>query len=71
MKTLLGSTKTLSSPIAAIPLLGIAVDVTLRLKNVKDDKLKQIDPAIKVGGGLRALTLSDLMRVERHCSTVR
>ena len=53
MKTLLGSTKTLPSPIAAVPLLGIAVDVTMRLKNVKDDKLKQIDPTIKVGAGAR------------------
>ena len=71
MKTLLGSTKTLPSPIAAVPLLGIALDVTLRLKNVKDDKLKQVDLAIKVGEYLCPQTLSDVTRIERHYSTVR
>ncbi|KAI0657693.1 ARM repeat-containing protein [Cubamyces menziesii] len=47
MKTLLGLVKTMPSPLIVIPLLGISIDVTLRLKNVKDEKLKEIDSAIK------------------------
>ena len=49
MHTLLGLAKTMPSPLTVVPLLGISVDVTLRLKDVKDEKLKQIDPALKVG----------------------
>ncbi|RDX47550.1 ARM repeat-containing protein [Lentinus brumalis] len=47
MRTLLGLTKSLPSPLVVVPLLGISVDVTLRLKNVKDESLKQIDATIK------------------------
>ncbi|KAI8978208.1 ARM repeat-containing protein [Trametes punicea] len=47
MRTLLVLAKSLSSPLTAVPLLGISVDVTLRLKDVKDEKLKQIEPALK------------------------
>lgn len=50
MKTLLRLAVTLSSPLVAVPLLGISVDVTLRLKNVKDDQLKHISSEIKVWG---------------------
>lgn len=48
MKTLLSLAKTVPSPLTLVPLLGISIDVTLRLKNVKDDKLKSVDPALKV-----------------------
>ena len=48
MKTLLKLTKSLPTPLTVVPLMGISLDVTLRLKNVKDEKLKEIDPVIKV-----------------------
>ena len=61
MKTLLGLVKTMPSPLTVIPLLGISIDVTLRLKNVKDEKLKEIDSAIKVDpnylGSITKLTI--------------
>ncbi|KAH9856756.1 ARM repeat-containing protein [Lenzites betulinus] len=47
MKTLLGLAKTMPSPLTVVPLLGISVDVTLRLKDVKDDKLTTVDPVLK------------------------
>ncbi|TBU31959.1 ARM repeat-containing protein [Dichomitus squalens] len=47
IKTLLSFTKTLPSPLAAVPLIGTAISVLLRLEIVKDEKLKQIDPATK------------------------
>ncbi|RPD57344.1 ARM repeat-containing protein [Lentinus tigrinus ALCF2SS1-7] len=47
MKTLLELTKSLPSPLIVVPLLGISVDVTLRLKHVKDESLKHIDTSIK------------------------
>ncbi|KAI0628364.1 ARM repeat-containing protein [Trametes polyzona] len=47
MKTLLALSKTLPSPLTVVPLLGISVDVTLRLKNLKDERLKAVDPALK------------------------
>ncbi|KAI0800349.1 ARM repeat-containing protein [Fomes fomentarius] len=47
MNTLLSITKSLPSPLAVVTLLGISIDVTIRLKNVKDDNLKQIDPMLK------------------------
>ncbi|OBZ65072.1 Translational activator GCN1 [Grifola frondosa] len=45
MRTLLRLAKTQS--LSVVPLLGISVDVTIRLKNVKDDNLKKVDPQIK------------------------
>ena len=48
MKTLLKLTKSLPTPLIVVPLLGISLDVTLRLKNVKDEKLREIDPVVKV-----------------------
>ncbi|KAI5995298.1 armadillo-type protein [Pisolithus orientalis] len=47
MSALIAQAKSSQTPLVYIPLLGTAVDVTLRLKNVKDDSLKQITPAIK------------------------
>ena len=57
MKTLLKLTKTLTSPLTVVPLLGISIDVTLRLKNVKDEKIKEVDPAIKVQSFLETIRL--------------
>ena len=70
IRTLLGSTKTLPSPLAAVPLVGTAVDVLLRLKNVKDEKLKQIDPATKVHVLHIVFDPSDLVCLERHHTTL-
>ncbi|KAI0644913.1 ARM repeat-containing protein [Trametes meyenii] len=47
MKTLIVLVKTLPSPSVVVPLLGLSIDVTLHLKNVKDETLKAVDPAIK------------------------
>ncbi|KAI9068620.1 ARM repeat-containing protein [Trametes sanguinea] len=47
MRTLLGLAKNLPSPLTVVPLLGISIDVTLRLKNVQDENLKKIDPSLK------------------------
>ncbi|KAH9925947.1 ARM repeat-containing protein [Epithele typhae] len=47
MRTLLRPMKALPSPLAVVPLLGISIDVTLRLKDVKDQKLTTIDSAVK------------------------
>lgn len=46
--TLLANAKTISNPLTVVPLLGTAVDVTLRLKNVKDESLKSLEPSLKV-----------------------
>lgn len=48
MATLVAQAKSSQTPLAYIPLLGVAVDVTIRLKNVKDESLKQIPPSIQV-----------------------
>lgn len=48
MKTLLSLAKTVPSPLTLVPLLGISIDVTLRLKNIKDETLKSVDPTLKV-----------------------
>ncbi|EPQ55338.1 ARM repeat-containing protein [Gloeophyllum trabeum ATCC 11539] len=47
METLIRQAKAHSSPLSFIPLLGSAVDVTLRLKNVKDQSLRQVPASIK------------------------
>ncbi|KAI9508386.1 ARM repeat-containing protein [Russula earlei] len=49
MNTLLAQSKTLSSPLIVIPLLGIAVDVTLHIKGVEDVNLSSISEALKIG----------------------
>lgn len=48
MQTLLLKPKTSPTPLSIVSLLGICVDVKIRLKNVKDDSLKVLDPALKV-----------------------
>ncbi|KAI6117782.1 armadillo-type protein [Pisolithus croceorrhizus] len=47
MSTLVVQAKSSQTPLAYIPLLGLAVDVTLRLKDVKEDSLSQITPVTK------------------------
>ncbi|KAI5983714.1 armadillo-type protein [Pisolithus albus] len=59
MSTLVMQAKSSQTPLAYIPLLGTAVDVTLRLKNVKDDSLTQIRPVIK--GDIVALYTSTVL----------
>ena len=48
LNTLILHSKSKSSPLASIPLLGIAVDVVRHLKNVKDQSLKSVPENIKV-----------------------
>lgn len=48
MATLVAQAKSSQTPLIQISLLSSAVDVTLRLKNVKDKSLTQIPSAIKV-----------------------
>ncbi|OJA10082.1 hypothetical protein AZE42_06300 [Rhizopogon vesiculosus] len=47
MSTLIAQAKSSQAPLIQISLLSTAVDVTLRLKNVKDESLTQLPPAIK------------------------
>lgn len=46
--TLVSQAKSSQTPLVFVPLLGLAVDVTIRLKNVKDESLTRISPEIKV-----------------------
>lgn len=48
MSTLIAQAKSSQTPLIQISLLSPAVDVTLRLKNVKEESLTQISLAIKV-----------------------
>lgn len=48
MSTLVAHAKSSQSPLVYIPLLATAVDVTIRLKNAKDQSLRQIPPSVKV-----------------------
>jgi hypothetical protein len=57
MNTLLAQSKILSSPLVVIPLLGIAVDVTMHLKGVEDENLTSISTELKV---------IDAVRIELH-----
>ncbi|KAI0944136.1 hypothetical protein AcV7_002042 [Taiwanofungus camphoratus] len=47
MKTLLSKAQNGQTPISVVPLLGNCIDVTLRLKNVKDENLKKLDTSLK------------------------
>lgn len=47
ISTLLSAAKANSAPLTLIPLLGTAVDVKTRLKNVKDESLKELSPDAK------------------------
>ncbi|KDQ56445.1 hypothetical protein JAAARDRAFT_36597 [Jaapia argillacea MUCL 33604] len=49
MSTIVRLSKTNSTPPALVPLLGVAVDVTIRLKNVKDENLLRVTPDLKTG----------------------
>jgi hypothetical protein len=53
MNTLLAQSKQLSSPLVVVPLLGIAVDVTLHLKGVEDVNLTSISTELKVINDVR------------------
>lgn len=46
--TLIARTKNSGNPLSVVSLLGVAVDVKLRLKNVKDDSFKKVDDGLKV-----------------------
>ena len=70
MRTLLSLHKSLPSPLIIVPLLGISVDVMLRLKNVKDESLKQIDASIKVGIRDAVDSRGLRRRIERSHTTV-
>ena len=70
MRTLLSLHKSLPSPLIIVPLLGISVDVMLRLKNVKDESLKQIDASIKVGIRDAVDSCGSCLPVERSHTTV-
>ncbi|THH11230.1 hypothetical protein EW146_g8121, partial [Bondarzewia mesenterica] len=49
MNTLLSQSKAYPSPLVALCLLGVAVDVTTRLKNIKDQSLTVVPDDIKAG----------------------
>ncbi|KIJ63493.1 hypothetical protein HYDPIDRAFT_175892 [Hydnomerulius pinastri MD-312] len=49
MSTLITQTKSSQTPLAQISLLSTAVDVTIRLKNIKDESVKQIPQSVKEG----------------------
>lgn len=51
MATLLVQSKTLPSPLVAIPLLGIAVDVITHLKGVENRNLTFVSEEMKVIDG--------------------
>ncbi|KAH8103551.1 armadillo-type protein [Cristinia sonorae] len=47
MNTLLSGAKSTPNALAVVPLLGTAIDVTLRLKDVTDPSLKSLSPSLK------------------------
>jgi hypothetical protein len=51
MTTLLAQPKTFSSPLVAIPLLGIALDVTAHLKGAEFVNLTSVSGEVKVIDG--------------------
>jgi hypothetical protein len=59
MDTLLSRSKTFSSPLVVIPLLGIAVDVTARLKGVEDANSTSMSAELKVVDGFTYRTAFD------------
>lgn len=52
MSMLVTHAKSSQTPLVYIPLLGTAVDVTIRLKNIKDESLKQIPLSVKASAHL-------------------
>lgn len=51
MMTLLAQSKTFSSPLVAIPLLGIALDITTHLKGAGIVNLASVSGEVKVFDG--------------------
>jgi hypothetical protein len=51
MDALLSHSKTFSSPLVAIPLIGTAVDVAMRLKGIEDVNLTSVSAELKVIDG--------------------
>ncbi|GJE94641.1 ARM repeat-containing protein [Phanerochaete sordida] len=47
IRTLIARTKGHSNPLHVVSLLGVAIDVKLRLKNVKDEDMKKVDGELK------------------------
>lgn len=62
LSTLLALARSSQTPLVYIALLGTAVDVTIRLKNVQDESVKQITPSVKVRPRRPFLT--------RRCQTI-
>lgn len=48
LTTLLSQAKSSQTPLVLVPLIGVAVDVSLRLKHVKDESLKRLSVDTKV-----------------------
>ena len=46
--TLLSQAKSSQTPLTLVPLIGVAIDVTIRLKNVKDESLTYLSVDAKV-----------------------
>lgn len=51
MTTLLAQSKTISSPLVVIPLLGLALDVTTHLKGAENVNLTSVSGEVKVIDG--------------------
>ena len=69
MATLLVQSKTLPSPLVAIPLLGIAVDVTTHLKGVENRNLTSVSEEMKVIDGCVYQASFDGLSDRDHCLT--
>lgn len=67
MKTLLAQSKTFSSPLVAIPLLGIAVDVTTHLKGAENVNLTSVSEEMKVIDGSAYQAPFDGLVDRDHC----
>jgi hypothetical protein len=67
MTTLLSQTKTFSSPLVTIPLLGTAVDVTTHLKGSENVKLRSVSRELKVIYGSAYQTPFDVLSDRDHC----
>jgi len=67
LTTLLAQSKTFSSPLVAIPLLGIAVDVTTHLKGAENVNLTSVPGEVKVIDGCAYQALFDGLSVRDHC----
>jgi hypothetical protein len=66
MTTLLAQSKTFSSPFVAIPLLGVAVDVTTHLKGAENVNLTYVSGEMKVIDGCAYQVPSDGLSDRDH-----